>query len=297
MFDVQNAETRPDLATAHDPVADYGHVRRAIEFMTAHWQTQPELSEIADHLGLSPAYCQRLFKRWCGVSPKEFIQAITIDHARDLLDRSASVLDTTLEVGLSGPGRLHDLFLDHEGMTPGDYKRRGAGLTITYGYHPSRFGVALIMTTARGMCGLAFTDDDTGRDIAFADMERRWPRADYVEDATVTAPLAARIFADGARPEPATPPINVVLIGTDFQVRVWRALTTIPAGATVTYGAIASQIGQPTASRAVGAAIGANPISFVVPCHRAIGSTGALTGYHWGITRKRAIIGWERVRG
>jgi AraC family transcriptional regulator, regulatory protein of adaptative response / methylated-DNA-[protein]-cysteine methyltransferase len=200
------------------------------------------------------------------------------------------LLETSYEVGMSGPGRLHDLFVTHEAMSPGDYKTRGAGLTIRYGFHLSPFGVALIMVTDRGLAGLAFNDAGSER-AAFADMSSRWPNATYVEDMAATAPYAARIF-DPALWR-ADQPLRVVMIGTDFQVRVWEALLRIPMGKACTYSSIAARIGAPAASRAVGAAVGANPLSFVVPCHRALGKSGALTGYHWGLTRKRAILGWE----
>jgi AraC family transcriptional regulator of adaptative response/methylated-DNA-[protein]-cysteine methyltransferase len=200
------------------------------------------------------------------------------------------LLDAAFEVGMSGPGRLHDLFVTHEAMSPGDYKTRGAGLTIRYGFHVTQFGIALVMVTDRGLAGLAFADPG-GERAALDDMTGRWPNAAYVEDIAATAPFAGRIF-DPARWR-SDQPLRVVLIGTDFQVRVWEALLKIPMGRACTYSAIASGIGMPKASRAVGAAIGANPISFVVPCHRAVGKSGALTGYHWGITRKRAMLGWE----
>lgn len=275
-------------------LADYDHVRRAIEFLTETWRDQPDLDQVAQHLGLSPAYCQRLFKRWCGLSPKEFVQAITIDHARALLEGSASLLDATYEVGLSGPGRLHDLFVDHEAMTPGDYKRRGAGLEVEYGFHPSPFGLALVMTTSRGICGLAFCDGEGGRAAALADMTKRWPAARFREAPQRTAAAIGSIFpsAGGA----GRGKLPLVLIGTDFEVRVWDALLRIPMGKACTYSDIARHIGSPSASRAVGAAVGRNPISFVVPCHRVLGRSGDVTGYHWGVTRKRAIIGWEKGR-
>ena len=200
------------------------------------------------------------------------------------------LLETSFELGMSGPGRLHDLFVTHEAMSPGDYKTRGDGLTIRYGYHISPFGVALVMVTDRGLAGLSFNDPGDERE-AFADMSGRWPNATYVEDMAATQPYAARIF-DPSRWR-SEQPLKVVLIGTDFQVRVWQALLRIPLGKACSYSSIAAEIGAPAASRAVGAAIGANPISFVVPCHRALGKSGALTGYHWGLTRKRAILGWE----
>ena len=269
---------------------DYEIVRRVIEKISLDYRDQPSLEDLADEVGETQTGLQKLFTRWAGLSPKAFLQAVTLDHARRLLDSGMPLLETSFELGMSGPGRLHDLFITHEAMSPGDYKTRGAGLVMRYGYHISPFGLALIMVTDRGLAGLAFADPGSERD-AFADMSARWPNATYVEDMAATGPYAARIF------DPtlwrAEQPLHVVMIGTDFQVRVWEALLKIPMGKARTYSSIAASIGAPSASRAVGAANGANPISFVVPCHRAIGKSGALTGYHWGLTRKRAILGWE----
>lgn len=275
---------------------DYALVRKAIGYLTDEWSSHPSLDDLATQLGLSPIHAQKLFKRWCGLSPKEFVQAIAVDHARELLVNSASVLEAAHEVGLSGGSRLHDLFVTHEAMTPGDYKRRGEGLAIRYGFHPSPFGEALVMVTERGVCGLAFVNEDANqtRAAALADMTMRWPRATYVEDAAATAPHVARIFEPGNWR--ADNPMRVVMIGTDFEVRVWEALLRIPMGRAVSYSDIARHLGQPTASRAVGAAVGRNPISFVVPCHRVMRGDGQLAGYHWGLTRKRALIGWETGR-
>ena len=270
---------------------DYTTVRRVIEMITEDYRDQPGLEAIAGQLGQSPTQLQKTFTRWAGLSPKAFLQAVTLDHAKRLLrQEELPLLETSFEVGLSGPGRLHDLFVTHEAMSPGEWKARGAGLTIRYGLHPSPFGGALVMITDRGLAGLAFTDEADGMD-AFEDMSSRWPNADYVEDCEATAAYAERIF-DPKRWDPKAP-LRVVLIGSDFQVRVWEALLRIPMGCAVTYSSIAEKLGQPTASRAVGAAVGRNPISFVVPCHRALGKSGALTGYHWGLTRKRAMLGWE----
>lgn len=275
---------------------DYDLVRRAIRFLSERWEEQPDLDRLAGHLGLSPAHCQKLFKRWCGLSPKEFVQALTLDSARSLLDGSASVLDCAHEVGLSGGSRLHDLFVDWEAMTPGDFKRRGSGLEIAYGFHWSPFGEALLLVTDRGVAGLGFVDEDAGqtREEALADMKRRWPLATYTEQPDKTLPYVAQIFDPGAWS--ADRPVRLVLIGTDFEVRVWEALLRIPMGRAVSYTDIARHIGNPTASRAVGSAVGRNPISFVVPCHRVLRGDGSLGGYHWGLTRKRALIGWERGR-
>ncbi|WP_019173952.1 methylated-DNA--[protein]-cysteine S-methyltransferase [Pseudaminobacter salicylatoxidans] len=269
---------------------DYEIVRRVIEKISLDYRDQPSLEALAEEVGETPTGLQKLFTRWAGLSPKGFLQAVTLDHARRLLDEGMPLLETAYELGMSGPGRLHDLFVTHDAMSPGDYKSRGAGLTIRYGYHISPFGVALVMVTNRGLAGLSFNDAGHERE-AFADMSSRWPNAVYVEDMAATAPYAARIF-DPARWR-ADDPLRVVMIGTDFQIRVWDALLKIPMGKASSYSAIACDIGSPAASRAVGAAVGANPLSFVVPCHRVVGKSGALTGYHWGLTRKRAILGWE----
>ncbi|AWI59510.1 methylated-DNA--[protein]-cysteine S-methyltransferase [Sinorhizobium fredii] len=270
---------------------DYDTVRHVIEMLTEDYRDQPSLETIARRLRQSPTQLQKVFTRWAGLSPKAFLQAVTLDHAKRLLRQEGMpLLEASIEVGLSGPGRLHDLFVTHEAMSPGEWKARGAGLTIRYGFHPSPFGTALVMITDRGLAGLAFADAGEERE-SFEDMARRWPNATYLEDSAATARYAARIF----NPERwcAEEPLNIVLIGSDFQIRVWQALLNIPLGKATTYSKIAGEIGQPTASRAVGAAVGRNPISFVVPCHRALGKGGELTGYHWGLTRKRAILGWE----
>ncbi|MBO6900356.1 MAG: bifunctional helix-turn-helix domain-containing protein/methylated-DNA--[protein]-cysteine S-methyltransferase [Rhizobiaceae bacterium] len=269
---------------------DYEIVRRVIEKISLDYRDQPSLDDLAAEVGETPTGLQKLFTRWAGLSPKSFLQAVTLDHARRLLDDGMPLLDASYELGMSGPGRLHDLFVTHEAMSPGDYKLRGEGLVIRYGWHVSPFGIALVMVTDRGLAGLAFCDPGE-ESAALDDMRGRWPNAGYVEDLSATQPYAARIFEPGRwRSEE---PLRVVLIGTDFQVRVWEALLRIPMGKACAYSDIAQSIGSPSASRAVGAAVGANPISFVVPCHRALGKSGALTGYHWGLTRKRAILGWE----
>jgi AraC family transcriptional regulator of adaptative response/methylated-DNA-[protein]-cysteine methyltransferase len=280
----------PDLAPLAAAVADYDVVRRAIGHIRGHWRQQPEVEAIAEAAGVTPTELHHLFRRWAGLTPKAFLQALTLDGARQLLRDSASVLDATYEVGLSGPGRLHDLFVTHEAMSPGEWKAGGERLTIRFGFHPSPFGTALIMTTPRGLAGLALADAGKERTV-LADMQRRWPKAKYVEDAAATAPLARRIF-DPSQWR-AEQPLRVVLIGTDWEVRVWEALLKIPMGRLATYSGIAGKVCTPAAARAVGAAVGKNPICFVVPCHRVIGKTGDLTGYHWGMTRKRAMLGWE----
>jgi AraC family transcriptional regulator of adaptative response/methylated-DNA-[protein]-cysteine methyltransferase len=270
--------------------ADYDVVRRAIGHIRGHWREQPEIDAIAEAAGVTPTELHHLFRRWAGLTPKAFLQALTLDGARQLLRDSASVLDATYEVGLSGPGRLHDLFVTHEAMSPGEWKSGGEGLTVFFGFHPSPFGSALVMATERGLAGLAFADPGEER-AALADMKARWPRAAYVEDSARTAAIARRIFDSSQWQQDK--PLRVVLIGTDWEVRVWETLLQIPMGRLTTYSDIASKIRKPAAARAVGTAVGKNPVSFVVPCHRVVGKSGDLTGYHWGITRKRAMLGWE----
>jgi len=283
----------PRLAKPGDlnsALRDYDSVRRAIAFISEHWRTQPTIEAVAEAASLTADELHHLFRRWAGLTPKGFMQVLTLDHAKGLLRDSASVLDAALDSGLSGPGRLHDLFVTHEAMSPGEWKAGAAGMTLSYGFHPSPFGTALVIASERGLAGLAFADPGE-EPAALADMKGRWPRAAYIEDYLATAPLAHRIFDKKLwRPEQ---PLRVTLIGTDFEVRVWETLLKIPMGRAVSYSDIASKIKAPKASRAVGAAVGKNPISFVVPCHRALGKSGALTGYHWGITRKQAMIGWE----
>jgi AraC family transcriptional regulator of adaptative response/methylated-DNA-[protein]-cysteine methyltransferase len=269
---------------------DYDSVRRAIAFISEHWRAQPTIESMADAAAVTPDELHQLFRRWAGLTPKAFMQALTLDHAKGLLRDSASVLDAALDSGLSGPGRLHDLFVTHEAMSPGEWKNGGAGMTLRFGFHPSPFGTAIVIASGRGLAGLAFADPGEEQ-AALADMQRRWPRATYVEDHAATASLAQRIF--DTKLWRADQPLRVILIGTDFEVRVWETLLKIPMGHAVSYSDIAAKIKSPKASRAVGAAVGKNPVSFVVPCHRALGKSGALTGYHWGVTRKQAMIGWE----
>ncbi len=283
---------------------DYEIVRRILAMITEGWRDQPGIEAIADRVGLTTDETHLVFRRWCGLTPKAFLQAVTLDQAKRLLTKDANLLDVSLDLGLSGPARLHDLFVTHEAMSPGEWKTGGKGLELRYGYHPSPFGETLIVATARGLAGLGWVDDKSGpgradgdgkpaggRAGALADMVRRWPNATYVKDQPGTAALAARIFDPAQWQEHQ--PLRVVMIGSDFEVRVWEQLLHIPVGKATTYGAIAARIGQPKAARPVGAAVGRNPVSFVVPCHRVLGSTGGLTGYHWGLTRKRAILGWE----
>lgn len=276
--------------TEQVPTGDYDVISKTIRFITENWTDQPPLSELAENAGLTETKLQKLFTRWCGLSPKAFLQSITLDHARKMLRDSENILDTSYDLGLSGPGRLHDLFVTHEAMTPGTYKAKGAGLTISYGFLPSPFGTALLMATDVGLAGLAFADPGEEQS-ALDDMMSRWPNALYVEDVGTVRPYLARIFDPAEWAEGR--PLQVVLIGTEFEIEVWQTLLKIPLGRATSYSDIASHIGRPKATRAVGTAVGKNPISFVVPCHRALGKGGNLCGYHWGLTRKKAIIGWE----
>lgn len=282
----------PAGMTRSRPAEDYDTVRRAIEFISTDYRGQPSLGRIAGAVGCEPEELEALFRRWAGLTPKAFLQAVTLDHARRLLSEGAPLLDAAFEVGLSGPSRLHDLFVKHEAMSPGSFKAKGEGLAMTYGYAPSPFGCAIVVSTPKGLAGIGFSDGgDAGNEAALADMMRRWPRARFHRDDAAIGPLAARAFDPGRWTKDR--PLRVVLIGSDFEIRVWQALLDIPLGKATTYSNVAETLGIPNAPRAVGAAVGRNPISFVVPCHRVVGKGGALTGYHWGLSRKRAMLGWE----
>ena len=268
---------------------DYDRVAAAIRYLETHRHDQPELKDVAAHVGLSEYHFQRLFSRWAGISPKRFLQFLTVQHARQLLAKSHSVLDTTYETGLSSPGRLHDLFVTLTAMTPGEYKQQGAGLTIHYGFHESPFGTYLLAVTERGISNLFFVQT---RPQALADLAEAWPQATLCEDTAVTQPIAGRIFTRSGQQAP----LPLLVKGTNFQVQVWQALLQVPAGTAVSYGAIAHQIGNPKAVRAVGTAVAHNPIGYLIPCHRVIRSVGGFGDYRWGSTRKKAILGWETAR-
>jgi AraC family transcriptional regulator of adaptative response/methylated-DNA-[protein]-cysteine methyltransferase len=255
------------------PASDYETVRAAIAYLTETGADELDFARFARAMGLTERQLTELFRRWCGLSPKSFALAVALDHAKTLLKAEESVLDTTYEVGLSSTSRLHDLFVAYEAMPPGAFRAKGDGLTMRWGAAPSPFGMAVVTVTDYGVSGLGFADGETSVQRAFEDLANRWPNARFVRDDAAVAPLVAQIF--------------------DFEVKVWETLLKIPCGKATTYGEVASHIGKPSASRAVGAAVGKNPISFVVPCHRVVGSNGALTGYHWGVPRKRAILGWE----
>ena len=269
--------------------ANSARIARAIRFLAQNYQRQPDLAEAARTAGLSPSHFQREFSRLAGVTPKSFVAALTLEHAKAQLEEGATVLDAALDAGLSGPSRLYDLSLKIETMTPGEYAKGGAGLTIAYGFAPSLFGRALLMATARGLCGLAFGDEDED-DAMLSDMRARWPKARFVHDENAISIYAAKIFQSGGGSLP------IHLFGTPWQIKVWQALLAIPEGKLMTYRAIAERVCTARASRAAGAAIGRNPIALVIPCHRVIASSGALTGYHWGVERKRAMLALESAR-
>ena len=279
--------------------ADYALVAEAIRYLEDTYRSQPDLAAVAAHVGLSEFHFQRLFSRWAGISPKRFVQYLTAAHAKTLLQHTESVLDAAYAAGLSGPGRLHDLMVNLEAMTPGQVKQRGAGLTIRTGVHPTPFGPARIGVTDRGICWLSFEEGGGGNRggeearKGEAEMRESWSGADFVLDQSGTAPFIARIFT----PSPAHPltpaPLPLHVRGTNFQVKVWEALLRIPAGGVVSYGDVARWIGQPGASRAVGSAVGANLVSYLIPCHRVLRTSGVVGNYRWGHTRKQAILAWE----
>ena len=265
----------------------YGVMRRAIDLIDADG-TLLSLDDLAQRMGMSPAHFQRVFSRWVGVSPKKYQQYLTLGHAKALLTDHFTTLETAHAVGLSGSGRLHDLFVRWEAMSPGDYARKGGGLTIRYGWMQTPFGEALVMGTDRGLCGLAFAAE-CGRDHAWQDMTSRWPRAQFVED-----PDSLRGWVDASFAQSGKTALH--MIGSPLQIKVWEALLRIPSGQVTTYSEIAASIGQPRAVRAVGTAVGRNPVSFLIPCHRALRKSGGLGGYHWGLPVKRALLAWEAAR-
>ncbi len=268
----------------------YAVIARAIDLID---QADDPLSleQLARDMRMSPAHFQRVFSQWVGVSPKRYQQYLTIGHAKTLLREKFTTLATADAVGLSGSGRLHDMFLTWEAMSPGRFARGGAGLTIYWGWFESPFGPALFMGTGKGICGLAFADD-VGSETAMADMITRWPKADYVEDPMRLRPWVNAALGTDGKIEPAP----LYLIGAPFQIKVWEALLQVPTGHVTTYSEIAETIGSPKAVRAVGTAVGRNPISWLIPCHRALRKSGALGGYHWGLDRKRAMLAWETAR-
>lgn len=276
---------------AFDDGYHYQVMRRAIELLDGAEESLT-LEQIAEAMGMSPAHFQRLFSRWVGVSPKRYQQYLMLGQAKEMLRDRATTLQAAHEVGLSGTGRLHDMFLRWEAMSPGEFARAGAGLTVYWGWFDSPFGLALVMGTDRGICGLALAAE-MGKDAAMQDLVRRWPNATFVEDADRLRPWVLTAFGaeDGTRDK-----APVYLIGAPFQIKVWEALLRVPSGHVTTYSDIASAIGNPKAVRAVGTAVGRNPVSWLIPCHRALRKSGALGGYHWGLPVKRAMLAFEAAR-
>jgi AraC family transcriptional regulator of adaptative response/methylated-DNA-[protein]-cysteine methyltransferase len=271
--------------------SDYARIEQAIRYLERHYREQPRLEDVARSVHLSEFHFQRLFRRWAGISPKRFLQFLTVEHAKRRLEECRSVLEATYDAGLSSPGRLHDLFVTLEAVTPGEYKLRGAGLMIRYGFHETPFGTALVATTDRGVCALAFDDDGGGE--ALEELRETWESARLAEDPRATAEAARRIFA---REQGNERPLPLFVQGTNHQVRVWQALLRVPAGALVTYETLAEAAGAPGSARAVGSAVGRNPVAFAIPCHRVIRKLGVMGGYRWGTARKQAILAWEAAR-
>lgn len=267
---------------------DYPLIEQAILYLEKNYKSQPSLAEVAENVGMSEFHFQRLFSRWAGISPKRFLQFLTKENAKDLLDQSENLLDTTYQVGLSSLGRLHDLFVTTEAVTPGEYKSRGAGLTIRYGIHPTPFGKCLIGLTDRGICHLGFVQSSEGG--AVDELVGEWKQARMIEDFSATAPLVEPIFdLNRNRKEP----LRVHLRGTNFQLKVWEALLDVPVGSVTTYANIARHIGKPTALRAVGTAVGHNPVPVLIPCHRVIRKIGEFGSYRYGSLRKKALLARE----
>jgi len=266
---------------------DYQLMADALAFLGDHWIEQPDYKAAAVRAGLSPHHFHKLFTRWAGLSPKRYIGALAYDAAKQVLDDGGTVEDASYDAGLSGPSRLYDLFIRHEALSPGEAKSRAAGVDMVWGVSDSPFGKAVSLSSPRGLSAYAFCDEG-GEGLAFEDIARRYPKANYTRDDASAGSITKQIFSGGVLP--------VALYGTDFQLQVWKALLTVPRGSTVRYMDIAKQIDNPKAVRAVGAAIGANPISWVIPCHRILGADQRLTGYHWGVERKRAMLAFEQVR-
>jgi len=274
--------------------SDYQRVAAAIRFFEANLTEQPRLADLARHLGLSEFHVHRMFRRWAGITPKDFLQVLTLARAKKLLASSCSILDASLALGLSGSGRMHDLFVTLEAMTPGEFKAGAAGVTLLWSIQPTRFGPALLAATRRGLCWLSFVDDDPDEPRALAELQQRWPEADLREDSRAVQSMAREV--DARMAGEAGRPLTLALKGTPFQVKVWQALLAIPEGHVATYSAIARSIARPEAARAVGHAVAANPIAYLIPCHRVIRATGAVGSYHWGAPRKEVLLAVECAR-
>lgn len=272
-------------------LSQYDLIEKAILYLDDHFREQPGLEELSAGLGISSFHLQKVFKQWVGISPKRFLQFLTIDHARKALAESRSVLDAAYDSGLSGPGRLHDLFITIDAVTPGEYKIKGSGLKINYGFHESPFGCCLIAVTGRGICGLSF-HDECGKEEGLTTLRKNWPNAVIIENPEITSGYFNKIFVNKADPVP----LKLYVKGTNFQIKVWEALLKIPEGGLASYDDIARKIGHPSSNRAVGNAVGSNPVSYLIPCHRVIQKMGRIGNYHWGAARKKAILGWEAAR-
>jgi AraC family transcriptional regulator of adaptative response/methylated-DNA-[protein]-cysteine methyltransferase len=272
---------------------DYQRIEKAILYLQTHYLEQPDLASVSRAVHMSEYHFQRVFSRWAGISPKRFLQFLTIEHAKQHLTESRDVLEVALSSGLSSPGRLHDLFVSVEAVSPGEFKTRGAGIRIEYGFHATPFGRCLIGLTRRGICWMSFTVEASESE-ARREMELHWSGAECERNQESTRAAIGQIFSKVQRPEPRS--LSVLLMGTNFQLKVWRALLNVPAGAVVSYGALGEMVGRRRGARAVGSAVARNPIAYLIPCHRVIRSTGVLGDYRWGEVRKRALLGWERAR-
>lgn len=270
---------------------DYRRVADAISFLQENVNLQPSLDEVAGHIGLSAHHFQRLFRRWAGVSPKRFLEYLTVKHAKRLLDDSNSILETTLELGLSSPSRLHDQFISIEAITPGQYKDKGKGLEVRYGLHPSPFGEMLIAHTGKGICAIAFVDEKSKKQ-EINELQTNWSGAVFINDQSSTGPMAQTLFKDASKNKR----IHLTVRGTNFQINVWKALLKIPFASVTSYQALSELMDKPSATRAVANAIASNPVAFLIPCHRVLRSSGALSGYRWGPERKRVMLAWEMAQ-
>lgn len=273
---------------------DYRRIEDAILYLEQHYRDQPTLAEVASRVHLSKYHFQRLFTRWAGISPKRYLQALTLNGAKSVLDDSGSVLEASLEAGLSGPGRLHDLFVTHEAMTPGEFKTGGAGLSIRYGIHGSHFGDCLTAVTARGICWMSFVSPGKMRPALEA-LKSYWAFSELVRDDDHIREVIQRVFSP-ALTHGAARPVRVLMCGTTFQLKVWEALIAVPPGEVISYSGLARRIGQPRAARAVGNAVGANPVAYLIPCHRVIRKAGDIGNYRWGPERKRTMLAWETAQ-
>ena len=269
---------------------DYTRVEQAIQFLEENWKDQPSLETIANHIHLSPFHFERLFKRWAGVTPKQFLHFLTLHHAKDMLRDARSVLETAYESGLSSGSRLHDMFIKIEGATPGEFKEGGANLTIRYGFHETMFGECFLAMTPRGICSMSFNQPNE-REAVVAELQAHWPKAHLVATQDEIVPIIDQLVTTDD--EAGRTPVQLHIKGTNFQLQVWQALLKIPAGQIVSYEDLALSMNRPKATRAVSSAVAKNPVGYLIPCHRVIRKSGLFGKYHWGTARKKAMIGWE----